>query len=216
MPEEDSRKPTVYRDGMAVGQGEHGTCYRLARRDLMTSTAKFIHPIIVGVAVAALAGCATTTTTRDSQLEQEAARIAANLENFDDLDFNVFTKQQWTELHRSHSHDITVYWPDGRVTHGIEPHLEDLRAMFVWAPDTRVTEHPVRIGQGQWTAVIGFLEGTFTEPMPIGNGQTIPPTGQAFRIRMATIGRWNNQGVMDEEYLFWDNKEFYRQIGLGQ
>jgi hypothetical protein len=32
---------------------------------------------------------------------------------------------------------------------------------------------------------------------------------------MATIGHWRD-GVMDEEYLFWDNQEFMRQIGLGQ
>jgi hypothetical protein len=26
---------------------------------------------------------------------------------------------------------------------------------------------------------------------------------------------WKN-GVMDEEYLFWDNQEFMKQIGLGK
>jgi hypothetical protein len=32
---------------------------------------------------------------------------------------------------------------------------------------------------------------------------------------MATIGRWEN-GVMVEEWLFWDNQTFMKQIGLGQ
>jgi hypothetical protein len=31
---------------------------------------------------------------------------------------------------------------------------------------------------------------------------------------MATVGIWNKQGVMDEEFLFWDNQTFYQQIGL--
>jgi hypothetical protein len=33
---------------------------------------------------------------------------------------------------------------------------------------------------------------------------------------MATIARWNKDGTMDEEYLFWDNQEFMKQIGLGK
>lgn len=100
-----------------------------------------------------------------------------------------------------------------RITHGIDVHIEDLKGMFVFAPDTRIKEHPVRIAEGEWTAVSGYIEGTFTEPMPIGNGKTIPPTGKSFRLPMATIGYWKN-GVMIEEWLYWDNQAFMKQIGL--
>ena len=62
---------------------------------------------------------------------------------------------------------------------------------------------------------IGTMEGTFTQPTPIGEGNTIPPTGKAFKMKMVTVGDWNNDGVMDEEYLFLDSQEFMRQIGLG-
>lgn len=159
-------------------------------------------------------GCATAPST--AAHEAERRRLDANLATFDDLDYNVFSGQKWAELHRSHSHDITVRWPDGHATQGIERHIDDLKAMFVWAPDTRVKEHPVKVAQGEWTAVIGVMEGTFTQPMPIGDGKTIPPTGKAFKLNMATFGRWNDQGVMVEEYLFWDNQEFMRQLGLAQ
>lgn len=148
--------------------------------------------------------------------EDEQKRMAANLANFDDLDYNVFTGQKWAELHRSHARDITVHWPDGHSTKGIEKHIEDLKAMFVWAPDTRIKEHPVKVAQGAWTAVIGIMEGTFTQPMPMADGTSIPPTGKAYKIRMATFGHWNDAGAMDEEYLFWDNQEFMKQIGLGE
>ena len=158
-------------------------------------------------------GCAPQAPT---QHEEEQKRSMANLANFDDLDYNVFTGQKWAELHRSHSQNITVHWPDGHATQGLDKHIEDLKAMFVWAPDTRIKEHPVKVAQGEWTAVIGIMEGTFTQPMPIGDGKTIPPTGKAFKLRMATFGRWNPQGTMDEEYLFWDNQEFMKQIGLGK
>jgi len=159
-------------------------------------------------------GCGPSQESK--QREEQEARLVANVANFDDLDYNVFTGQKWAELHRSHAPNITVHWPDGHATQGIEKHIEDLKAMFVWAPDTRIKEHPVKVAQGEWTAVIGIMEGTFTQAMPIGDGKTIPPTGKAFKIRMATFGRWNSQGTMDEEYLFWDNQEFMKQIGLGK
>ena len=149
-------------------------------------------------------------------LAAEAAQVAANLAEFHTLDFEVFTGQQWDRLSESHGKDIVVHWPDGHSTTGIDKHIEDLKAMFVWAPDTRIQEHPVKLGQGEWTAVIGIMEGTFTQPMPIGDGKFIPPTGKAYKIRMSTIGHWTAAGNMDAEYLFWDNKEFYRQIGLGE
>lgn len=50
--------------------------------------------------------------------------------------------------------------------------------------------------------------------MLLPDGKAIPPTGKAYRLPMATIGHWNGYGVMDEEYLYWDNGEFMKQIGL--
>ena len=49
--------------------------------------------------------------------------------------------------------------------------------------------------------------------MDIGGGKAIAPTGKAFRLAMVTIGHWKD-GVMDEEWLFWDNASFMKQIGL--
>ena len=60
--------------------------------------------------------------------------------------------------------------------------------------------------------MIGVLEGTFSKPMPIGGGKTIAPTGKPFKLTMATIGHWTKAGVMDEEYLFWDNADFMKQM----
>lgn len=60
---------------------------------------------------------------------------------------------------------------------------------------------------------MGVMKGTFTKPMPIGNGKMIPPTGKPFKLSMVTIGHWKN-GVMDEEWLMWDDHAFMQQIGL--
>lgn len=135
-----------------------------------------------------------------------------NLEIFDDLDYNIFTGQKWDQLGKSHHKDIVVHWPDGRVTRGIDEHIKDLKAMFVYAPDTRIKEHPIKIAQGAWTTVMGIMEGTFsTAP----GGKTIAPTGRKFKLPMATIGHWKD-GVMVEEWLFWDNHAFMKQVGLAE
>jgi SnoaL-like polyketide cyclase len=139
--------------------------------------------------------------------------IAKNLKTFDDLDFDVFTNQKWDRLKESHAQDIKVYWPDGHMTQGIDVHIEDLKKLFVYAPDTRITEHPIKFGSGNYTLATGVFEGTFSKPMPIGNGKFIQPTGKSFKMPMATVGIWEN-GVMKEEHLFWDNQTYLKQIGL--
>lgn len=147
---------------------------------------------------------------------QQAEKIAkAHIATFDTLDFDVFTNQKWDRLKESHSADVAVHWPDGHVTHGIDRHIADLKSMFICAPDTRIQEHPVKFANAEWTSVIGVMEGTFTRAMPLGDGKTIPPTGKTFNLIMCTVGHWKN-GVMDEEYLFWDNQAYLKQIGLAQ
>ena len=179
--------------------------------------------IIIGIFFVGLGIGFTVFQTSDQPIQSSndelekyklAEQLATkHLETFDNLDFDVFTNQKWDRLKESHSDGIVVHWPDGHQTVGIEKHIEDLKAMFVYAPDTRIEEHPVRIASGEWTSVIGTMEGTFTEPMPLPDGSSIPPTGKSFKLKMVTVGHWKN-GVMDEEYLFWDNLTFMKQIGL--
>ncbi|MEV6411067.1 nuclear transport factor 2 family protein [Kribbella sp. NPDC051718] len=138
-----------------------------------------------------------------------------HLKIFDELDFEIFTGQKWDRLHESHARNIRAHWPDGHFTDGIDKHIADLAALFVWAPDTRIEEHPFRLANGQLTAVTGNMLGTFTKPMPDGKGGFIQPTGKAYSLPMATVGIWNKRNTMDEEYLFWDNQTFFTQIGLG-
>jgi hypothetical protein len=173
---------------------------------------------LAGVALVGAAGAqAKSKTAAEIALEnyRTAERLAdAHLKTFDTLDFDVFSNQQWDRLKESHAKDITVYWPDGHATHGIDKHIDDLKYMFTYAPDTRINVHPVRIGEGEWTAVVGVMEGTFTRPMTLPDGKVIQPNGKAFKIPMATVGHWNKQGTMSEEYLFWDNQTYRNQLGL--
>ena len=148
-------------------------------------------------------------------LTQKDLVVAQHLKTFDTLDYTIFSGKQWGRFHESHGKDIKVYWPDGHITTGLAKHLEDMKAMFVYAPDTRIKLHLIKFGSGNMTAVTGVMEGTFTKPMPIGNGKFIQPTGKTFKLSMATIGIWEN-GVMTEEHLFWDNQTYMNQLGLGK
>jgi hypothetical protein len=196
----------------------------------VTTSIKTIVALVIITAMATLSSCigsgekiSVSKTEIDSlrnQIKEMTTgneTLAKNLVTFDTLDYTVFSNQEWVRLHESHSKDIKVNWPDGNFTTGIERHIADLKAMFVYAPDTRIKQHPIRFGSstGEWTAVTGVMEGTFTKSMPIGSGKFIQPTGKSFKLPMCTIGHWKN-GVMFEESLFWDNQTYMNQLGLGK
>lgn len=150
-----------------------------------------------------------------AQYQAAEALARAHLASFETLDFEVISKQNWDRLGESHARGVVVHWPDGRQSTGLEAHVQDLKRMFVYAPDARIKEHVAEIASGEWTSVIGVTEGTFTAPMPTASGTPIPPTGKAFRLVISTVGHWKD-GVMDEEYLFWDTQSFLKQVGLAR
>jgi SnoaL-like polyketide cyclase len=149
------------------------------------------------------------------KVNDEKALTEKRLAEFDKLDFDYYSGQQWDKFNQSHADNIKVYYPDSSTTEGLYPqHIDMLKPMFVFAPDTKIKTHPVRFGSGDWTAVIGEMEGTFSQPMPAGEGKTIPPTNKKFKLAMVTLGHWNGDKMI-EEYLFWDNQAFMKQIGVG-
>lgn len=187
--------------------------------------------LFIGIAIVTLTSCSKNGSGYSPEMQAKIdsmhavlkkigagnATAAKNLQTFDTLDFTVFSNQEWIRLHESHATDIKVNWPDGHYTTGIDRHIADLSALFVYAPDTRIKQHAIRIANstGEWTAVVGVMEGTFTKPMPIGGGKYIKPTGKTFKLPMCTVGHWKD-GVMIEESLFWDNQTYMNQIGLGK
>lgn len=171
-----------------------------------------------------LAGCSNsggdsaelqTLKAELQKIKDEKTLIEKRLAEFDKLDFDYYSGQQWDKFNLSHADNIKVHYPDGSTTEGLYPqHIDQLKPSFVFAPDTKIKTHPVRFGSGEWTAVIGEMEGTFTQPMPTGDGKTIAPTGKKFKLAMVTIGRWKDDKMI-EEYLFYDNQTFMKQIGVG-
>lgn len=181
----------------------------------MTTNRLAITGVVAGLSIALVALAAACRARGDTQQQSQADQCAARLATFDTLDYDIFSNQKWDQLSESHATDIVVTWPDGHETNGIARHIEDLKGMFVYVPDTKIAEHPIRVCSGDYTAVTGVMTGTFSRPMPLPGGKTIAPTGKSFRLTMATIGHWKG-ATMDHEWLFWDNHEFMRQIGLVQ
>jgi predicted ester cyclase len=186
------------------------------------------HPtkILIAASVLSLAACQRANTASNSASPAQVAlqpgefgRAVAegqptqHIATFDALDFDVFSNQKWDRLSESHADDIIVSWPDGHDTHGIQQHIEDLKRLFVHAPDTAIKIHPIRVAYGDWTAVTGIMTGTFTHPMTMADGSVIQPTGKKFSLPMATFGHWKN-GKMDHEWLYWDNAAYMTQLGI--
>ncbi|WP_375483922.1 ester cyclase [uncultured Jatrophihabitans sp.] len=138
-----------------------------------------------------------------------------HLTTFDELDFTIFSGALWDRFQESHAKNIRVHFPDGHYTDGLDKHLEDMQAIFVSSPDAHIHHHPLRIAKGNLTCVTGVMAGTFTRPTPDGKGGQIQPTNRAWSYNMATVGVWNSDGTMDEEWLFYDDHSFYAALGIG-
>jgi predicted ester cyclase len=140
--------------------------------------------------------------------------IAKRLFALDEMDFDVFSLSQIARLSESHAQDVLCMWPDGRLEKGIEPHLATMIELLTFSRDLIIDLHPIRFGAGEWTVLIGEMHGTFSGLMsnPAG-GEPIKPTGKPFRMKMATFSHWRG-GLMDGEYLVWDNAAFMRQMGV--
>ena len=105
-------------------------------------------------------------------------------------------------------------WPDGRLERGLEPHMATMIELLTFSRDLIIDQHPIRFGMGEWTVLIGEAHGTFSGLMTNPNGgEPIKPTGKPYTMKMATFSHWRG-GLMDGEYLVWDNAALMRQMGV--
>jgi hypothetical protein len=170
-------------------------------------------PVVLVLGAACVVLAAALGYGRTAEVKDQKDMVTTRLEKFDELDFEAFSKQNWDMFHKTHTDDVVVVWPDGHETTGFAKHIEDMKSMFSYAPDTKMTSHPVKIGSGEWTAVVGEMTGTFSKPMVTPDGKTVQPTGKKFKLQMATFAHWKGD-KFDKEILFWDNLAFMQQIGL--
>jgi hypothetical protein len=142
----------------------------------------------------------------------ERAQTAKHMAIFDELDLVAFNDRDMKRIGEIHADNVIVHNPDGSQTSPFQPHSEELDFLFDTF-DFKVVDHIVGFGFGEWTAGISISEGKWVKPFTLPDGTVLQPTNKKVRIKIATIARWEN-GRIAEEYLFWDNADWNRQIGL--
>ncbi|MGD1837102.1 MAG: ester cyclase [Nitrososphaeraceae archaeon] len=146
--------------------------------------------------------------------EKEKELVTKNIALFDKMDLEAFSNHDMKMIKEIYSDNVKVYNPDGSLIAGIVLNERNLKQLFNTFPDIKITEHPIKFGVGNWTAGIGVTKGTWSNPMILSNGTVLEPTGNSFEMNIATLIKWND-GKIEEEYLFWDNADWNKQIGLG-
>ena len=110
----------------------------------------------------------------------DSPETKANLDRFDQLDFDAWNNRNWTLFSEIHTPDVLVVDFSGNTTRGIEQHLQWAMAFTSAQPESKVSVHPIKIAAGNWTAATGTLPGNHT---------------------MITLAHWQD-GRIAEEYLF--------------
>ena len=92
------------------------------------------------------------------------------------------TKPTGTVFAHYHADDVLVAIHGQPQTHGVQQHIDGVRAFVETTGGTpiKVTSHPVKFGSGEWTCVIGEFE---------GGG------------RMVTVAKWRD-GAIAEEHIW--------------
>ena len=138
-----------------------------------------------------------------------------NMELMQTLD-DAWNAQDWDTFDKRHRTNVVVRWPGQPPTNGIHDHRLEGIQMFKTFPDNRVHNRPYKVffASGDWTCSIARFTGTMTGPMTGPDGKEILPTGKSFEVDFCTVARWDENGQIMEENLFYDLVGLMMQIGL--
>ncbi|MBV9809194.1 MAG: ester cyclase [Solirubrobacterales bacterium] len=146
---------------------------------------------------------------------EPSADVAHNLRLMKSTDDAYNARDYDFFMGKRHHPDVLVHQIGAPDTRGHGPHRRDMDMMIAGFPDMRVHNNPydIQFGQGEWTAVLGKLSGTFTQPLTFPDGTVIEPTGKAFTTFFCTIARWQND-LMVEEFVLFDPRDLMSQVGV--
>src|SRR5581483_6999061 len=136
-----------------------------------------------------------------------------NMELMQTLD-DAWNAQDWDTFVKRHRKDVVVRWPGKPPTHGEHDHRAESADLFKTFPDNRVGNRPYKIlfAHGDWTCSIARFTGTMKGPMKGPDGKEIPATGKSFEVDFCTVARWDENGQIVEENLFYDMVGLMKQI----
>jgi SnoaL-like polyketide cyclase len=92
--------------------------------------------------------------------------------------------------------------------------MQEAIAFFKTFPDQHLINNPYKnmLAQGEWTCTVADFRGTMTGLMTMPGGTVIQPTNKRFHVDFCTVARWNEQGQIVEENLFYDLMGLLKQI----
>jgi hypothetical protein len=125
----------------------------------------------------------TTSPIEKEKIEVADDTVTHNLERMHELDFTAWNGGDWDgAFARLHTDDVVVQVHGQRPTHGIREHIDAMKVFVESTGGTpmQVSSHPIAFGAGEWTCVVGELE---------GGG------------RMVTVAKWTD-GAIAEEYIW--------------
>ena len=142
---------------------------------------------------------------------------ARNMELMQTLD-DAWNTQDLETFAKRHTEHVVVRWPGQPPTNGVQAHRQEALDFFKAFPDQHLDNRPYRVffASGDWTCSIARFRGTMKGPMKGPDGKEIPPTGKSFDVEFCTVARWDENGQIVEENLFYDLVSFMKQIGLSK
>jgi ketosteroid isomerase-like protein len=118
----------------------------------------------------------------------------------------------WQALAECYASDAVAVTPDQGELRGAEAIADYLRQFSVAFPDVRyevASAHEV----GNVAIDEGYITGTHTEPLPVPNGEDIPPTGKRIRVRECDVVTVEG-GLVTTHHFYFDQVELLGQLGL--
>ncbi len=161
------------------------------------SRRQILRTSVVGGAGAVLAGAFSALPVsaddgnppKGREGKHDDRKVEANLKAFDILDFEAWNKKNWDLFRKLHADDVVVYYPDGSSTTGIDAHVGASQASLQNG-DLIITAHPIRFGQGDYTAVTGTFELKL-------------PNGAVVKSEFVTIALWRKGRIAEERLYGW-------------
>lgn len=115
------------------------------------------------------------------------------------------------KLDRYFAKDFSFHGPDGDMGY------EDLRSFFAamrGAFEGFACERRELVSNGAFIAAITSMSGVFNsrfEASPVG---PVEPTGKPMRLELINLFRYDEDGLLAEEWVQYDNLGFLRQLGV--
>jgi hypothetical protein len=144
-------------------------------------------------------------------------RVKRHLALYEWLNFKGTVGPNWDIMKKVYDENIVMKMSDGTKTVGLEESFEQMKGMYITAPDVRITQNKIQFGSGDWTAVLFVMEGTFTGPLkdPL-HDKVYQPNGKKFKMDSCSLIKWNDQDKIIEENIFWDTRYWLQQLGIPQ